>query len=99
MPSSPPDSSDSPTRSAMPSADDAPAPDARRPPAGLGAPAPLTWRVNAGLFLATAASCFLTMYYFEPTRLGAVHAAQFTAALLAILVSHEFGHYIAARIH
>jgi membrane-associated protease RseP (regulator of RpoE activity) len=28
-----------------------------------------------------------------------VRGAEFTATLLAILVSHEFGHYIAARIH
>jgi membrane-associated protease RseP (regulator of RpoE activity) len=28
-----------------------------------------------------------------------VHAAQFTAALLAILLAHEFGHFIAARVH
>jgi membrane-associated protease RseP (regulator of RpoE activity) len=62
-------------------------------------PVRLAWRTNAWLFLATVASCFVTMFLGERTRLGAVHAAEFTAALLAILVCHEFGHYIAARIH
>jgi len=28
-----------------------------------------------------------------------VHAAQFTGALIAILLAHEFGHYVAARVH
>jgi membrane-associated protease RseP (regulator of RpoE activity) len=55
------------------------------------------WRVNAGLFLATVASCFVTAYDKSPLAL--VHAAQFTASLLSILLAHEFGHYFAARIH
>jgi membrane-associated protease RseP (regulator of RpoE activity) len=33
------------------------------------------------------------------SRVAVTHGAQFTFALLAILVAHEFGHYIAARIH
>ena len=33
------------------------------------------------------------------TRVALVHGAEFTASLLAILLAHEFGHYIAARIH
>ncbi len=33
------------------------------------------------------------------SRLGTIHRAQFAGSLLAILVAHEFGHYIAARIH
>jgi membrane-associated protease RseP (regulator of RpoE activity) len=57
----------------------------------------LDWRLNAGLFLATVASCFVTAYDRSP--LAALHAAQFTGALLSILLAHEFGHYIAARIH
>jgi len=95
MPSSPPDSSDSPPPSAMPSPEAA-----RVGGASAAATAPLAWRVNAGLFLATVASCFVTWFAYDgANRLGAVHAVQYTAALLAILLAHEFGHYIAARIH
>jgi membrane-associated protease RseP (regulator of RpoE activity) len=57
----------------------------------------LGWRLNVGLFLATVASCFVTAYDHSPLAL--VHAAQFTGALLSILLAHEFGHYFAARIH
>jgi membrane-associated protease RseP (regulator of RpoE activity) len=32
-------------------------------------------------------------------RQAALHAAQFTASLMAILLCHEFGHYFAARLH
>jgi membrane-associated protease RseP (regulator of RpoE activity) len=35
----------------------------------------------------------------HPGREDVVHAAQYTAAIMAILLCHEFGHYIAARIH
>jgi membrane-associated protease RseP (regulator of RpoE activity) len=59
----------------------------------------VAWRTNLWLFAATVASCFVTSFANEHSWLGAIHAAQFTAALLAILVCHEFGHYIAARIH
>jgi membrane-associated protease RseP (regulator of RpoE activity) len=66
--------------------------------------APLAWRANAWLFVATVASVFLTGFLsawspHEPTRMALVHAGQFTSALLGILLAHEFGHYIAARIH
>ncbi len=70
--------------------------------AGAGTTAPgAGWRVNAGLFVATVLSCFWTSYSLhEPGAPQAVlEAAQFTAALLGILLAHEFGHYIAARIH
>jgi len=95
MPSSPPDSSDSPTPSAMPSSSE--------PRAGAveQAAAPrLVWRPNALLFLATVASCFYTFRAEEgasPT--ATTDAMQYTGALLGILLTHEFGHYIAARIH
>src|SRR5580700_1572489 len=92
MPISPPDSSDSPTPSAMPSGD---------PAAGAtgqnDAAPPLEWRTNALLFVATAASCFYT--FRREVSSSSVEAAQYTAALLAILLVHEFGHYIAARLH
>ena len=87
MPSSPPDSSDSPPPSAMPSPEGA-------------ISRPLAWRLNAALFLATVASCFFT--WFESagkTRAAAFGALEYTGCLLAILLAHEFGHYIAARIH
>jgi membrane-associated protease RseP (regulator of RpoE activity) len=97
MPASPPDSTDSPppsaTRSTRPSERPS-APDSTRPFA------PLAWRTNALLFAATVASVFVTQWDSqEPTRVALVHAAQFTGALLGILLAHEFGHYIAARIH
>jgi membrane-associated protease RseP (regulator of RpoE activity) len=61
---------------------------------------PLAWRTNALLFAATVASVFVTQWDpDEPVRLALVHAAEFTGALLGILLAHEFGHYIAARIH
>jgi membrane-associated protease RseP (regulator of RpoE activity) len=67
--------------------------------------APLRWRANAWLFLATVASVFVTGLTIgwssqEPTRAVAMtRAAEFTAALLGILLAHEFGHFIAARLH
>jgi membrane-associated protease RseP (regulator of RpoE activity) len=94
MPSSPPDSSGSPPRSAMPSAEER-----ARPGRDASAP-PLEWRTNAWLFLATVASCFFTFRLEDRASPDASsHALQFTAALLGILLAHEFGHYIAARIH
>lgn len=93
MPSSSPDSSDSPPPSAMPSPEGA---GARAAPA----PGGFAWRLNAGLFLATVASCLMTAFYTDGGSGSAgLHAAQYTASLLAILLAHEFGHYIAARIH
>ncbi len=98
MPSSPPDSSGSPPPSAMST------PDLERAlvPAtgGNRSAAPLAWRTNAGLFVATVASVFVTwMMHESPSRAGVVHAIEYTVALLSILLAHEFGHYIAARIH
>ena len=99
MPSSHPDSTDSPTPSATPSADGAAALEAGGPLA-----TPLAWRANAWLFLATVGSCFVTWlvledFFQKPSRATAIHALQYTASLLGILLAHEFGHYIAARIH
>jgi membrane-associated protease RseP (regulator of RpoE activity) len=45
------------------------------------------WRTNLALFLFTVAAVLLT------------GGPAFAAALFAILLAHEFGHYIAARIH
>ena len=87
MPNSTQDSSGSPPPSATPSA---------------SAAAPLTWKSNAILFAATVVSIFLTQAFFDnaPFSRGAfARAAQFAGTILAILVSHELGHYVAARIH
>lgn len=74
------------------------------------APAPRRWRVNALLFAATVVSVFMTGagYATEPATplstwadlLGALASGwTFAVPLLGILVFHEFGHYIAARLH
>jgi membrane-associated protease RseP (regulator of RpoE activity) len=63
---------------------------------------PVTWRRNAWLFLATVASVFVTGAQSDKGFLShdsIVTGVQFTVALLSILLAHEFGHYIAARIH
>jgi membrane-associated protease RseP (regulator of RpoE activity) len=97
MPSLPPDSSGSPPPSVMPSPEGAALSSARETPA---AP-PLEWRTNAWLFVATVASVFITwmLVHEGPTRAGALAALQYTAALMAILLAHEFGHFVFARIH
>ena len=78
-------------------------------PAAL-APQPLRWKANLALFLATVVSVLFTgadrwgagiprgigLLGFAKALLGGWH---FAVPLLAILLTHEFGHYIAARIH
>jgi membrane-associated protease RseP (regulator of RpoE activity) len=96
MPSSPPGSNGSPPPSVTPSDEGAVLPlsplEAKAVPRG--------WRTNVWLFLATLASAFVTYIANEgPSRTGALHALEYTAALIAILLAHEFGHFIAARIH
>jgi membrane-associated protease RseP (regulator of RpoE activity) len=108
MPSSPPSSSDSPKPSVMPSLEPASLPGPKsqtEPPTSKAARRvrmPLGWGRNAWLFLATAISVFYTGAKGEGGFLGhasIVAGGQFAAALLSILLAHEFGHYIAARIH
>ena len=76
--------------------------DLRVSPLAPGA-APLEWRRNLWLFLATVVSVFVTGLFNDgaPPRSheAILHATQFTVSLLTILLAHEFGHYIAARIH
>jgi membrane-associated protease RseP (regulator of RpoE activity) len=65
---------------------------------------PETPRVHIGLFLGTLVSVTLVYLFLwgstSATLTGAiVEAFAFTCALLAILLSHELGHYIAARKH
>ena len=99
MPALPPDSTDSPPHSATPSSELASRELTGPPPPRAGS-APLAWRTNAWLFLATVGSVLIAGYNTSlPRREALIEAAQFTGALLSILLSHEFGHFIAARIH
>src|SRR5580693_6434294 len=62
----------------------------------------VAWRTNLILFALTVVSVFVTaMFYAPPARLlhAVFEASQFTCSLMAILIAHESGHYIAARIH
>jgi membrane-associated protease RseP (regulator of RpoE activity) len=57
---------------------------------------------HLGLFLATGV-CMVATYVFDPIELK-MHASLhdgvlFAGTLLLILFAHEFGHYIAARLH
>ena len=83
MPPSDPNSPSSPTPSAGPS-------EAR------------DWRRSGLLFAATVASVFVTAFASESGdrfRAKAIGALEFAATILSILLAHEFGHYIAARLH
>ena len=65
-------------------------------------PRPSRAWINVLLFLATVASVFWTGFWGHATGdlFGAVRDAfLFTAALLGILLAHEFGHYFMARRH
>ena len=83
--------------------------DTEGPPADSEAPEPFRWKLNLALFLATVASVFLTGARYVDTLPEASSwrdtlralptGASFAVPLLAILLTHEFGHYIAARIH
>jgi Zn-dependent protease len=110
MPASPPDSSDLPQPSVTPSGsveNAAPSGSARSTAPSESAPKESTgrarpsWGIPVAFFLATLASVFFTYLSMEPGpgRLAVKGAAQFTAALLSILLAHEFGHYTAARLH
>lgn len=99
MPSFPPNSNDSDEPSKTPSLP------SERPENGSAIDEEIsggaTWRTNAILFFATVASVFVTGVQWKEglTRATMTDAAEFTFALLTILLAHEFAHYIAARIH
>jgi membrane-associated protease RseP (regulator of RpoE activity) len=86
-----------------------PADDAEGSPEGSEAPEPFRWKLNLLLFLATVASVFLTGARYagegpEPAGWRELLRSlpsgwSYAVPLLAILLTHEFGHYIAARIH
>jgi len=109
MSSLPPSSSDSPKPSATHSPDTASVtpsgPDARGPAQVMATATvePFSWQKNAWLFLGTAVSVFLTGAQQGDgvflSHASMVAGAQFAGALLSILLAHEFGHYIAARLH
>lgn len=75
--------------------------DSTPPPSAKPAP----WRTNLVLFLATVVSVFVTGVYTQAVaggyfvRESLVRGGQFAATVLVILVAHELGHYVAARIH
>jgi membrane-associated protease RseP (regulator of RpoE activity) len=112
MPASPPDSTDSPPPSGTSSTELSGELSAKlagelpgRAPSVGPSPTGLAWRTNAVLFVVTVGSVFVTGLTIgwsaqEPTRAVAMtRAAEFTAALLGILLAHEFGHFIAAKLH
>src|SRR6185295_14498195 len=91
MPTSPSSSIDSPAPYATASAPDA-----------GPALAPLRWKRPALLFAATLFSIPYTYALSDPDGDRSVrlaHGALFAAALLAILLTHEFAHFIFARHH
>jgi len=77
-----------------------------KPGAAVG---PLRWKMNAALFATTVVTVFLAGAIYEgalPNQLDALAILRalprgytFALPLLAILLFHEFGHYITARLH
>ncbi len=62
------------------------------------------WRINLALFIATVFSVFYAGQFWvdQPNLNGwqrLLSGWKFAVPLLSILVAHEFGHYIAARLH
>lgn len=91
----------------IPAAERSQGADEQGPPSSAS-PRPLEWKRNLALFLATVVSVFYTGLEWGNVRigegpLGLLQALPrgwpFAVPLLAILLVHEFGHYIAARIH
>ncbi len=59
-----------------------------------------TSTLESGSFETPPGSSYVqTLRIAFATRPAVVYGVQFTVSLLAILLAHEFGHYIAARIH
>jgi membrane-associated protease RseP (regulator of RpoE activity) len=89
----------------------APGSDPHRMPVAVASDAPpsprsprFRWGINLVLFAATVASVWYAglLPAIESGLKGSAaqaYAAAFAVPALAILVAHEFGHYIAARIH
>ncbi len=71
-------------------------------------PPKLRWRAHLVLFLATLVSVLVTGVFYQGdgqtfatffTRHALSQGGQFAATMLTILVAHELGHYVAARLH
>jgi membrane-associated protease RseP (regulator of RpoE activity) len=94
MPTSDLSSNDSQPRSETPSADEDRS--SSRPP-----PPPVKWRLNLALFGATVVTVFVAGESPGPylSHAAIVRGAQFAGALMSILVAHELGHFVAARLH
>jgi membrane-associated protease RseP (regulator of RpoE activity) len=71
---------------------------------------PLRWKLNLALFLVTTVSVFFTGGFRGVDEVASIRGLgdflralaggwTFAVPLLAILLTHEFGHYIAARVH
>ncbi len=67
---------------------------------------PVRWRLHLQLFAATVVSVFLTgldagdkWWSRSLSSISLSHGLLFAGSLLVILVAHEGGHYVAARIH
>lgn len=96
--SPPPEPAHVPMRGDEPAFDDDPEP--AEPPAGA-------WRLNAILFAVTVPSVFLAGMFWAATDATAelpfvarfLGGWVFAVPLLTILVGHELGHYVAARLH
>jgi membrane-associated protease RseP (regulator of RpoE activity) len=82
---------------------------AEEPPADSERPAPFRWKLNLLLFLATVVSVFHNGARYvdrapDAQTWGEIARAlpsgwTYAVPLMAILLTHEFGHYIAARVH
>ncbi|HEY2366536.1 MAG TPA: site-2 protease family protein [Polyangiaceae bacterium] len=62
----------------------------------------MKWRLNVVLFALTVLSVFSSQLFGVEhpfARETLMNGAQFAGGLLAILLAHEFGHFIAARLH
>jgi membrane-associated protease RseP (regulator of RpoE activity) len=84
-------------------------PDSNPPPP----PGPFRWKTNLVLFVATVLSVFFVGALYQASYDGGLSEAsgwrdllhvlpsgwRFAVPLLAILLTHEFGHYFAARYH
>ncbi len=72
----------------------------------LQPPLPTRWALHLGLFVATVCSVWYAGATYEASSRGLdqpldalAHGWRYALPLIAILLCHEFGHYVAARLH